>query len=121
MYNCMAGASCQEGRYNGDDAGAGPGGRLALGEGGPDGLSQRRKVGLQRDMEALANELRAVEADIATKTASAERLRGALATHRGAHHLAQAELDARLRRVDREAQLAARPYLRTADRLDVPL
>ena len=41
-------------------------------------LSQRRKVGLQQDIEALQREMRAVDADIIEKGALAERLRATL-------------------------------------------
>ena len=55
MYNCMAGASCQKGRYNGDDADAGPGGRLALGEGGPDGLTMKERTKNKRKLDQSAS------------------------------------------------------------------
>ncbi len=71
-------------------------------------------------MMALQTELRAVEADILNKTHSSETIKATLTQRMAAHGTAAANIDQRLRSINREAELAARPYLRTADRLDVP-
>ena len=79
--------------------------------------SQRRKLGLQADIEALQAELRLVEADIVDKAAAAERLRKTLQAHRESHGAVVGHLEDRLQTIDRDAYLAGRPHLRTADRL----
>ena len=78
--------------------------------------SQRRKVDLQAHIEALQADLRATEADIAAKTAAAERMRVALGQHRTAHGSVLGELESRIRQIDRQMSIAARPHLRTASR-----
>ena len=60
--------------------------------------------------------MRLVEADIVEKGAAAERLRLSLAKHRASHGSLVTTIDARLRQIDRDAMLAARPYLRTSER-----
>ena len=81
-------------------------------------LAQRRRAGLQHDLAALQREMRAVEADIAQKHAAQEALRRTLAKHRSSHETVVGHLDARLKQIDREAMLATRPHLRTADRVN---
>ena len=82
--------------------------------------SQQRKLGLERDLAALQSELRAVEADISLQQASGEQLKAMLLQHQAAHGSAASQIEHRLKVIDREAQLAARPHLRTAERIDVP-
>ena len=82
--------------------------------------SQMRRLGLQRDMQALQHQMITVDAEISTKTASTEHLRGILTQHRQAHSAAVNQLDERLRSINRDAKLAARPHLRTAERNNVP-
>ena len=82
--------------------------------------SQQRKLGLERDLAAMQSELRAVEADIALQEASGEHLKAMLLQHQAAHGSAASQIEQRLKAIDREARLTARPHLRTAERVDVP-
>ena len=75
-------------------------------------MAQRRKLGLQRDLETLQAEMRLVEADIVEKGAGAERLRKQLTKHRESHGTLVTQIDARLKQIDRDAMLAARPHLK---------
>ena len=79
-------------------------------------MSQRRRIGLQQDLETLQREMRQVEADIVAKSANAERLRQSLTRNRQAHTTVVSQIDSRLKQLDREQLLASRPHLRTADR-----
>lgn len=82
--------------------------------------SHHRKIGLQRDLLALQGELRAVEADILSQAHLTHTLKAALLQHKAAHGSAAEQIEQRLRVLDREANLAARPHLRTAARHEVP-
>jgi hypothetical protein len=70
----------------------------------------RRRLGLQQDIGAMQRELHLVEADIATKSASADRVRQALSGHSKSHTQLAGALDDQIRRLDERARLArARP------------
>jgi hypothetical protein len=79
--------------------------------------AQQRKLGLHADLDALQREMRTVEADILEKHAHAERLRTGLTQHRAQLGSLVTTIDTRLRQIDRDAMLAARPHLRTAERV----
>jgi len=78
----------------------------------------RRRLGLQQDIGAMQRELHLVEADIATKSASADRVRQALSGHSKSHTQLAGALDDQIRRLDERARLAQRPDLATGARPD---
>ena len=78
----------------------------------------RRRIGLQQDIGAMQRELHLVEADIATKSASADRVRQAISGHSKSHAQVAGALDDQIRRLDERARLAQRPDLATGARPD---
>lgn len=81
--------------------------------------AQRRRAGLQHDIQALQKELHAVEADIYSKGVTAQRIRDALSSHRKSHSSIAGQMDERVRRLDERARLAMRPDIArpSSDRL----
>ena len=80
--------------------------------------AHRRKAGIEKDIAALQHELRSIEADIVSRSATADKLRSALSSHRSSHSSVIGQMDERIRQLDHANQLARRPALATSERLE---